>query len=179
MKVVLIKFKADQRRDFPLSAQKTLLGRGTDCSLRVPARDVSRKHCEIEVTAGKAMLRDLGSSNGTFVNGKRVTEAPLQAGDRLTLGPVTFVVQIDGKPASISPADAVAPRAKPDSGALDLDSDLLDLDEVDFEIDDEEIGTDFGDEPEAPGPKSAAPPPKAAPSPPKPPPQTPKPGKKP
>src|SRR4029079_13608574 len=47
---------------------------------------VSRKHCAIEVLAGRARVRDLGSKNGTYVNGLRVAEAELQPGTLLCLG---------------------------------------------------------------------------------------------
>jgi pSer/pThr/pTyr-binding forkhead associated (FHA) protein len=163
MKVVLVKFKGDQRRDFALGPDKTVVGRATECTLRVPARDVSRRHCEIETAGGRVLVRDLGSSNGTFLNGKRITEAQLNPGDRLTVGPVTFVVQIDGKPAAVRPTDAAPPKA--DAAPLDLDSDLLDLDDVDFDDDEGALATDFGDE----EPGGPAAPPKPAGKPPGPP----------
>ncbi|NUQ50905.1 MAG: FHA domain-containing protein, partial [Phycisphaerae bacterium] len=155
MKVVLVKFRGDQRRDFALGPDKTVVGRATECTLRVPARDVSRRHCEIEVAGGRVLVRDLGSSNGTFLNGKRITEAQLNPGDRLTIGPVTFVVQIDGKPAAMRPADAAPPKAS--AAPLDLDSDLLDLDDVDFDDEKGALATDFGDEEPGPPAKPAPP----------------------
>jgi pSer/pThr/pTyr-binding forkhead associated (FHA) protein len=88
------------------------------------------------------IVRDLGSSNGTFVNDKRVAQAQLNPGDRLTVGPVTFVVQINGEPANIKPQDtnpdldatdeAVVPVA---SDGVDT-NDILDLGDIDFEFDD-------------------------------------------
>jgi len=156
MKVVLVKFKDNQRRDFPLAQEKTVIGRGTDCGLRIPARDVSRRHCEIVLASPRPMVNDLGSSNGTFLNGKRVTEGALSPGDRLVIGPVTFLVQIDGKPASIKPEDVAPPKPK---AAIDVDDDLLDLNDVDFDLDDAALATDFGDdEAEKPAPKSPPPP---------------------
>ncbi|MFQ5805145.1 MAG: FHA domain-containing protein [Phycisphaerae bacterium] len=144
MEVVLVMFKDDERREFPLSATKTVIGRRQDCDLRIPTRDVSRRHCEIGPGEKRSdvIIRDLGSSNGTYVNGKRIAEAKLQPGDRLMIGPVTFVVRIDGKPATIRPEDAgpaleeaeeaVTPVA---ADGVDTD-DILDLGDIDFDLDD-------------------------------------------
>jgi pSer/pThr/pTyr-binding forkhead associated (FHA) protein len=80
-----------------------VLGRGGDCALRIPLEQVSRRHCEIVQNNGTLRLRDLGSSNGTYVNGKRVLETKLKAGDRLRVGSLTFTVQVDGKPEHLEP----------------------------------------------------------------------------
>jgi pSer/pThr/pTyr-binding forkhead associated (FHA) protein len=103
MKVVLIRFREGERRDLLLSTETTIIGRRPDCQLRIPTRDVSRRHCEIALSDKEVRVRDLGSSNGTYVNGKRVSDKPLAAGDRLMVGPVVFVVQIDGEPQEIKP----------------------------------------------------------------------------
>lgn len=142
MDVALVMFKDDERRDFPIRANRTVVGRRQDCDLRIPTRDVSRQHFEVLVESGVAKVRDLGSSNGTFVNGKRVAESELGAGDRITVGPVTFVVQIDGKPATVT-ADDAAPSLEDSEDAVvpvpsepeDTD-DILDLGEIDFEFED-------------------------------------------
>ena len=104
MEVNLVMFKAkSQRKDFPILNELTLIGRGSDCDLRVPVLSVSRKHCELTVNDAGASIRDLGSSNGTYVNNERVDQQALQAGDRLVVGPIAFTVQIDGEPAEIHP----------------------------------------------------------------------------
>ena len=144
MEVVLVMFKDDERREFPLGAKRTIIGRRPDCDLRIPTRDVSRRHCEITPGEKRSdlLVRDLGSSNGTFVNDKRVAECKLRPGDRLGVGPVVFVVQIDGKPAVIKPEDA-APALETaeeavvpvQADAVDTD-DILDLGDIDFELND-------------------------------------------
>ena len=114
MKVVLFMFKGDTPRTFPIERDQTRLGRRQDCHLRIPTRDVSRIHCDILRRDEKLFAKDLGSSNGTYINGKRIAEAELKAGDRLRVGPVTFYVQIDGKPGKIVPetsGDSGAPSA--------------------------------------------------------------------
>jgi pSer/pThr/pTyr-binding forkhead associated (FHA) protein len=144
MDVVLVMFKDDERREFALSSKRTILGRRPDCDLRIPTRDVSRRHCEIGPGEKRSELvvRDLGSSNGTYVNDKRIAETTLKPGDRLTVGPVTFVVRINGEPAKIRPQDA-APKLEDSAEAVvpvqadGVDTnDILDLGDIDFEFDD-------------------------------------------
>ena len=104
MQTVLILFKNDgERRDFPLAGEMTTIGRDRSCALRIPKAEVSRQHCVLQHTGGNAEVRDTGSTNGTFVNGVRVDRAAIEAGDELTIGPVTFVIQIDGEPADVTP----------------------------------------------------------------------------
>ena len=68
-----------------------LIGRGDECQVRTNSPLVSRQHCLVHVTKDSAVLRDLGSTNGTLVNGKRILgERILVPGDLLQIGPVVF-----------------------------------------------------------------------------------------
>jgi pSer/pThr/pTyr-binding forkhead associated (FHA) protein len=68
-----------------------LIGRGDECQVRTNSPLVSRQHCLVHVTKESAILRDLGSTNGTLVNGKRiVNERNLLPGDLVQIGPVVF-----------------------------------------------------------------------------------------
>jgi pSer/pThr/pTyr-binding forkhead associated (FHA) protein len=149
MNIVLVMFKDDERRDFPISDEKTILGRRQDCHLRIPTKDVSRQHCVLLVKGKTLAVKDLGSSNGTFINSKRIAEAKLKAGDRLRLGPVTFVVQIDGKPAAIKPEDA-APASHTEPSLAGDDEETFDLSEADFDLDDPISALDDDDEKDMP-----------------------------
>ncbi|MBI1337633.1 MAG: FHA domain-containing protein [Phycisphaera sp.] len=114
MNVNLVMFKSDgSRRDFVVNKDRTLLGRTNNCDLRIPLSSVSRQHCEIRLdTAGHQLTaKDLGSSNGTFLNGSRIQEAILNAGDEIQVGPVKFTVVIDGQPAQITPPKTSAVEA--------------------------------------------------------------------
>ncbi|HQL53127.1 MAG: FHA domain-containing protein [Phycisphaerae bacterium] len=135
MNVVLVMFKDNERREFPLSGDKTVIGRRQDCQLRIPTKDVSRQHCVLIIDDASLVAKDLGSSNGTFVNGKRIAESELKPGDRLRLGPVTFVVQINGKPAEIKPEDVTLQSTAEPTAAAD-DEETFDLNEEDFDLDD-------------------------------------------
>lgn len=104
MDVKLIMFKANgQQKEFPVVTPVTTIGRGENCELRVPLLSVSRRQCEIRLAGQQLKVKDLASSNGTYVNNKRVNEAILKAGDRLVVGPIVFTVQIDGVPEEIKP----------------------------------------------------------------------------
>ena len=65
-----------------------LVGRHHSCDLVVPHQAVSARHCRLEFDGESQVLQDLGSSNGTFVNGKRITRETIKDGDRIHLGPV-------------------------------------------------------------------------------------------
>ena len=69
------------------------LGRNPDADVRLDDSWVSRIHCEISEISGNLLVRDLGSTNGTLVNGKQVNESHLLPGDFLTVGLTIFRVQ--------------------------------------------------------------------------------------
>lgn len=103
MKVNLVLFKKNgTTKSFPLPSTVTVIGRRQDCDLCIPLMIISRKHCELNQDQGQLTIRDLGSRNGTFVNGLQVENSSLNAGDRVNIGPLTFIVQIDGVPADDS-----------------------------------------------------------------------------
>lgn len=105
MDVKLVMFRNNGRRkDFPIVGSPVTIGRGEGCDLRVPLLSVSRRHCQITIENDEVTVKDLDSSNGTFVNNKRITEEQLRPGDRLVIGPVIFTIQIDGQPEEIRPA---------------------------------------------------------------------------
>ena len=112
MKVKLVMFKRDgQRKDFPIPGRKVTIGRGEDCGLRIPLLSVSRTHCELIKGQDELRVKDLASSNGTYVNNRRINDAVLQPGDRLAIGPVILTVQIDGVPEQITPVKTPAELA--------------------------------------------------------------------
>lgn len=77
--------------EYPLSLQVTSIGRSPDNDIRVAKSAVSRKHAKVVFGPEGYTVIDLGSENGTFVNGKRVSEHLLKNGDRLLIGPTEFV----------------------------------------------------------------------------------------
>ena len=79
------------------SRASVVIGRSRDCDLRLPDTDTSRRHAKIVCNAGRFVLHDLASTNGTFVNGERIEQRELRPGDRLQIGAnlVTFC-QVSG-----------------------------------------------------------------------------------
>ena len=89
--------KTDEQAETPFSFRilpgniKTL-GRSTGAEFIVDATMVSRLHCRLSAGAAELEVVDLDSTNGTFVNGQRVTRATLSDGDKLGIGHVELVV---------------------------------------------------------------------------------------
>lgn len=70
----------------------TLIGRGSGADLQVTSRSASRRHAQIRIDPrGGAVVEDLGSTNGTYLNGKLIKRYRLRDGDRLQLGPRTIL----------------------------------------------------------------------------------------
>ncbi|MEM7413364.1 MAG: FHA domain-containing protein [Myxococcota bacterium] len=74
------------------AGETVILGRSRECALRLPDADTSRKHAKIVCDGDAFVIHDLGSTNGTFVNGERVSTQTLRPGDRIEIGAnqVTF-----------------------------------------------------------------------------------------
>jgi hypothetical protein len=75
---------------------RTVVGRGEDNDLVLADTGVSRRHAELLTSAEGTLVRDLGSTNGTWVNGVRVHEQLLDDGDRLTVGTTQLVFRSEG-----------------------------------------------------------------------------------
>lgn len=153
LETLLVLVRQDGRtQDVPLTKDKQIVGRHTDCQIRVPIAAVSRHHCEIAVHESSITIRDLGSSNGTYVNGVRIAEeTPLSPGDVLLIGTLIFVVRIGGEPTEIDVAAAEAkgqPKndaAAAAAGASDASSSGL-LDDLNIDADGSSMGDfDFED----------------------------------
>ncbi len=76
--------------DAGLRVGRLTLGRASDCQLVFSDDTVSRRHAELRLEDGRWYLRDVGSSNGTWVNGRRVHDAEVVAGDEIRLGGASF-----------------------------------------------------------------------------------------
>lgn len=81
-----------------------LVGRDRDCAVRLNSATLSRRHARIVVTSGEAAVEDLGSKNGTRVNGRRVTQpVALEENDRIQFGSVTVTYRtLDTLPSTIT-----------------------------------------------------------------------------
>ncbi|KAA9134510.1 FhaA domain-containing protein [Microbacterium caowuchunii] len=78
----------------PLVAARTVIGRGSDADITIADSGTSRKHVEILWDGERAMVRDLGSTNGTKLNGRKISEAPLPPDATVTIGRTDIVFHI-------------------------------------------------------------------------------------
>lgn len=79
-------------RSFPLAKDRILLGRALSSDIAIEDLNVSRTHAEIRQEAANAWsIADLGSTNGTLVNGRHIASVMIQEGDRVTVGTTTFL----------------------------------------------------------------------------------------
>jgi len=86
---------AQQTREIPILGKEFVIGRGNDCDLRLRDPNISRHHCMIRLRPPEVTLFDLGSSNGSYVNGNRViAQVTLQSGDEIRLGAFCFVLDL-------------------------------------------------------------------------------------
>lgn len=70
-----------------------LIGRHPECDVRIKLTSISRRHCCLAQVDDTMIVRDLGSRHGVWVNGRRVEERVLKAGDQLAIGPKIFIVR--------------------------------------------------------------------------------------
>ena len=90
-----LKSPGGRTQSIPLGTAPKIIGRDERAGIVIESRAVSLRHCTVAAVPGGVRLQDLGSTNGTFVNGIRVAEAVLKNGDRLRIGDVEFVVDCD------------------------------------------------------------------------------------
>jgi pSer/pThr/pTyr-binding forkhead associated (FHA) protein len=126
MKFQLLVVCGEPRGKFlPFPPGEFIIGRGQECHLRPIYDSVSRQHCLLKVTRNGAVIRDLGSTNGTLVNGLRLTgERNLLDGDRLQLGPLVFEAKLEE---SIFIPKKATTQIAPPGAAMDEDDKIADL----------------------------------------------------
>jgi predicted component of type VI protein secretion system len=94
-------------RTYELKVDKTTVGRVSDNTFEIPESSVSSHHAEILLRGNDVIIRDLDSTNGTFINGEKVTEAVLKPGQILKLGTVEM---------RLEPTDGMTPATTSSTG---------------------------------------------------------------
>jgi pSer/pThr/pTyr-binding forkhead associated (FHA) protein len=87
-------------RTHDLKAEKTTVGRVEDNSFQIAEPSVSSHHAELLLRGNDVIVRDLNSTNGTFINGEKITESPIKPGQILRLGQIEMRLETDTPPAS-------------------------------------------------------------------------------
>jgi len=113
-----------------MAGNKFLIGREQDCHLRPNSELVSRHHCVLSVDDFSVQLRDLGSTNGTFINGERLRgQVELKSGDQIVVGKLELEVQID----AAAPVDDPVPTA-PETPVEEPETVNMESSETAFEL---------------------------------------------
>src|ERR1051325_3511164 len=105
---------ADGGNSIDLVKDLTLLGRDEDCDIRIDHKSISKLHCVIAKTDGLLLIRDLGSTNGTRVNGQRVRRAALLPNDTLAVANLKYRVMFG---VELEKEEAGAEKAKKEAAA--------------------------------------------------------------
>src|SRR5688572_13577603 len=100
-------------RTYELKVDKTTVGRVSDNTFEIPEASVSSHHAEILLRGEDILIRDLDSTNGTFINGEKITEAVLKPGQILKFGTVELRLDTgDAPPAASKPINSPSMAAR-------------------------------------------------------------------
>src|SRR5438132_12084879 len=111
-------------RAYDLATERTTVGRVEDNTFQITDPSVSSHHCEIQLRGSEVFIRDLNSTNGSYINDARITESVLKPGQTLRLGQVEIKLETEGGPSGIPGAPvavsaAPAPAAPPPKKQMD------------------------------------------------------------
>ena len=110
-------------RTFELQIERTTVGRVEDNTFQIADASVSSHHAEILLRGSDIVIRDLNSTNGTFINNEKISEVALKPGQTLRFGQVELKID-DGQPApapapvSAAPAPAAAPKKQSEGATM-------------------------------------------------------------
>lgn len=90
MASVTIIFAGQEQKNHALDKPKMIVGREPTCEIHIDNLGISRQHCQFSTRGEAFVVQDLGSSNGTFVNGRKITEHFLNDGDEVVIGKYTL-----------------------------------------------------------------------------------------
>jgi pSer/pThr/pTyr-binding forkhead associated (FHA) protein len=100
-------------RTHELNVDRTTIGRVEDNTFQIPDPSVSSHHCEVHLRGSEILIRDLNSTNGSFIGNDKITEQVLKPGQTLRLGQVELKLEVEGATAAPSaPIPAPAPVKK-------------------------------------------------------------------
>jgi pSer/pThr/pTyr-binding forkhead associated (FHA) protein len=110
---------ASEGKEIEIRGSQFLIGRSEECNLRANSDAISRKHCEIRIVGPEVRVRDLGSRNGTFVNGNKLDGPQIvDMGDQLRIGPLEFLVTVTDRVRGPAKTPQEQPVGTEDLGGL-------------------------------------------------------------
>ena len=105
-------------RSYELKVDKTTIGRLEDNAFQIPEQSISSHHCEVLLKGSDVMVKDLNSTNGTYINGEKVTEKLLKPGQILRRGQVEIRLEGDGAPAGAAAAPTEKKKMDPNTRVI-------------------------------------------------------------
>ncbi len=122
MKIVLVVASGIYAgKEIAIAGNQFVIGRDEDCNLRPASPAISKKHCAVFYKDGEPFVKDLGSTNGTFLNDEQVEgERPLVEGDKVRVGPLDFTVKLLGLKSDATPLPNSLKSVVPPSSATSL-----------------------------------------------------------
>ncbi|MCD8534977.1 MAG: FHA domain-containing protein [Verrucomicrobia bacterium] len=106
---------------YELKTDRTTIGRSDTNSFPIPDGSVSGTHCEVILLNDEIHVKDLGSTNGTFLDGHRIRESRIDHGQILKLGEVEMRLELPGKPVPPTPTPASSDSRKPGKQGVRVD----------------------------------------------------------
>jgi predicted component of type VI protein secretion system len=112
---VTVIFGGQEQKTIPLDRPKLVVGREPTCEIHIDNLGISRQHCAFSARGDAFVVQDLGSSNGTFVNGRKITEHFLNDADEVVIGKYTLKFKNDAQAAPAAAAKPAAEAGVPDT----------------------------------------------------------------
>jgi pSer/pThr/pTyr-binding forkhead associated (FHA) protein len=108
-----------------LHTDRTTIGRVEDNTFQIADPSVSSHHCEVHLRGSDIFIRDLNSTNGSFINNEKITEQVLKPGQVLRLGQVELKLEADGAPGALPAASPAPAGSTPPPVKRQVDATLL------------------------------------------------------
>jgi len=127
MPKLVILTEALKGRTHELTVEKTTIGRVEDNTFQIAEPSVSSHHCEILLRGSDVVVKDLNSTNGSFINGEKITESTLKPGQTLRLGQIELWLDNGSTPPAPSalPGSSSAPLPAPSEAKKPADATLV------------------------------------------------------
>jgi pSer/pThr/pTyr-binding forkhead associated (FHA) protein len=101
-------------RAHELNVDRTTIGRVEDNTFQIPDASVSSHHCEVLLRGNDVVVRDLNSTNGSFINDAQITESVLKPGQKLRLGQIELKLEVEGSvPTAAAPVTSTGAATPP------------------------------------------------------------------